>query len=85
MPFGLRNAAQTFQRFLDSIFCGLDSVFAYADDILIASTTQEEYLTHVEEVFRRLYHNGLVINESKYCFGSSSVQYLEHFIFSKGC
>jgi hypothetical protein len=35
MSFGLRNAAQTFQRFMDDILRGLDFCFAYIDDILI--------------------------------------------------
>ena len=33
MPFGLKNAAQTFQRLMDSIFQHLDFVFVYLDDI----------------------------------------------------
>ena len=37
MPFGLRNAGQTFQRFMNSVFQGLDMVFAFVDDVLIAS------------------------------------------------
>ena len=36
MPFGLRNAAQTFQRFIDEVLRGLPFVFAYLDDVLIA-------------------------------------------------
>ncbi len=35
MPFGLRNAAQTFQRFIDEVFQGLEFVFTYIDDILV--------------------------------------------------
>ncbi|MFO0002435.1 MAG: reverse transcriptase domain-containing protein [bacterium] len=37
MPFGLRNAAQTFQRFMDRILKHLPVVFCYLDDIIIAS------------------------------------------------
>ena len=37
MPFGLKNAAQTFQRFIDSILQDLDFLFVYLDDILVAS------------------------------------------------
>ena len=37
MPFGLRNASQTFQRFIDQVTRGLDFVFAFIDDLLIAS------------------------------------------------
>lgn len=32
MCFGLKNAAQTFQRFVNNILRGLDYVFAYLDD-----------------------------------------------------
>ena len=37
MPFGLKNAAQTFQRFMDQVLHGLNFVFDYLDDILVAS------------------------------------------------
>jgi hypothetical protein len=37
MFFGLRNAAQTFQRFMDDILRGLDFCFANMDDILVFS------------------------------------------------
>jgi len=40
MTFGLRNAAQTFQRFMDWITAGLDFCIIYIDDILIASQDQ---------------------------------------------
>ncbi|XP_017795936.1 PREDICTED: uncharacterized protein LOC108577308 [Habropoda laboriosa] len=35
MPFGLRNAAQTSQRFIDEVLRGLDFCYAYLDDILV--------------------------------------------------
>ncbi len=39
MPFGLRNATQTFQRFIDEVFQGLDFVFTYIDEILVKSSS----------------------------------------------
>ena len=39
MQFGLKNAAQTFQRLMDRVTQHLDGVFVYLDDILIASKT----------------------------------------------
>ena len=52
MPFGLRNAALTFQRF---ILHAVQFSYAYIDDILIFSTNQEEHnqptLTNVSLVF----------------------------------
>ena len=44
MPFGLRNAASTFQRFIDEIVRGLNFVFAYVDDLLVASDTEENHV-----------------------------------------
>ena len=46
MPFGLRNAAQTFQRFIDEALHGLDFVYAYIDDLLIASSSESEHIHH---------------------------------------
>ena len=37
MPFGLRNAAQTFQRFMD--LRGFSFAYGYIDDVLVASKT----------------------------------------------
>lgn len=45
MPFGLRNAAQTFQRFIHDILREFPFCFVYLDDILIASSSLEEHLS----------------------------------------
>jgi hypothetical protein len=41
MSFRLRNAAQTFQRFMDDTLRELDFCFAYLDDILVFSRSLE--------------------------------------------
>ena len=44
-PFGLRNAAQSFQRFMDRILYGLSFEYAYNnDDFLFASTSPEPHV-----------------------------------------
>ena len=65
MPFGLRNAAQTFQRFIDQVLRGLTFCYAYIDDLLIASTSLEEHKTHLRQVLQRLSDHGMVINPAK--------------------
>ena len=50
MPFGLKNSAQAFQRLMDGVLRGLDMVFVYLDDILIASADLEVHKTHLETV-----------------------------------
>ncbi|XP_064479736.1 uncharacterized protein LOC135393089 [Ornithodoros turicata] len=78
MPFGLRNAAQTFQRFINEVLRGLPFAFAYLDDILVASKTLGEHEEHLHQLFRRLDEHGLVLNPAKCVFGQSSVQFLGH-------
>ncbi|KAL1116676.1 hypothetical protein AAG570_005148 [Ranatra chinensis] len=65
MSFGLRNAAQTFQRFIDSIFRDLSYVFPYIDDLLTASRSPEEHRRHLQEVFSCLDRYGIRINRDK--------------------
>ena len=54
MPFGLKNAAQAFQRMMDGILRDIDFVFVYLDDILVASRSPEEHLAHLRALFRLL-------------------------------
>lgn len=84
MPFGLKNAAQTFQRLMDGIFQGLDFVFVYLDDILIASQTETQHLNHLQQVFQLLSSNGLIINKDKCEFGVEALNYLGHHLTKSG-
>ena len=43
MPFGLKNAAQAFQRLMDGILRDVDFAFVYLDDILIASPDEQSH------------------------------------------
>lgn len=76
MPFGLRNAAQTFQRFMHEVTRGLDFIFVYVDDVLIASKSEELHETHLKSLFQRLSDYGLRIKASKCTFGASTLQFL---------
>lgn len=84
MAFGLRNAAQTFQRFIDDVCRDLAFVFVYLDDILVASSALDEHLQHLQALFQRLSDHGLVINPAKCEFGKSEVNFLSHTISAAG-
>jgi cleavage and polyadenylation specificity factor subunit 1 len=84
MPFGLSNAAQTFQRLMDRLFRQLPFVFTYLDDHLIASRTLEEHLVHLGEFFQVLQTNGLTINPAKCVFAATALKFLGHLVNEKG-
>lgn len=48
MQFGLRNAAQSFQRLIHEVLRGLEFAFPYIDDILIASSNSDEHSEHLK-------------------------------------
>lgn len=84
MTFGLRNAAQTFQRYLHQALRDLDFVFSYIDDILIASSSAEEHVCHLRIVLNRLKEYGLSLNLDKCIVGVSELTFLGHRVSSEG-
>ncbi len=84
MPFGLKNAGQTFQRFVDNILAGIPHVFVYMDDILVASPTAAEHKKDVKRVMEVLEQHGLVINREKCQFQKSQVEFLGHLVDKNG-
>lgn len=84
MPFGLKNAAQTFQRLMDTVCQGLDFVFVYLDDMLVASSDEQQHLKDLQHVFDRLRQHGLVINLAKCRFGKTQLDFLGHRVNSEG-
>ena len=84
MPFGLRNASSTFQRFVDHIFRDFDSVFCYIDDILIFSKDEDSHLATLHKVFSKLEEYNLKISTTKCIFNVNNIDFLGCAISSKG-
>ena len=84
MPFGLKNAAQAFQRLMESVLRGLPFAFVYVDDILIASTNTQTQKDHLRQVFQLLTSNGLVIQKDKCVFGVQEIDFLGHRVTATG-
>ena len=84
MTFGLRNAGQSFQRYIFRALGDLDFVYAYIDDILVASANDEEHTEHLKIVFQWLKDFSLRLNVSKCHFGKSELEFLGHLISIDG-
>ena len=70
--------------FQKRIFCQLDFAFAYLDDIVIASSSNDEHFGHLRQVFDVLSTNSLVISKSKCVFGVTELDYLGDKVTIKG-
>ena len=80
----MRNAGQSFQRYIHRALEDSDFVFCYIDDILIASSNSEEHENHLRAVFKRLKKYALRINVNKCQFGQSKLEFLGHLIDRDG-
>lgn len=84
MPFGLRNAGQTFQRYMFQALGDLNFIFVYLDDILIASKDKKEHGEHLDLVCSRLNEYGLKLNLDKCVIGREEIEFLGHLLNENG-
>ena len=76
MPFGLKNAPPTFQRFINIVTHGIPNLIAYVDDIIIYTDTYEEHMSILRSLFTRLAKYGLLINIEKSVMLTTEVCYI---------
>ncbi len=84
MPFGLKNAGSTFQRFIDTILVNVKNTFTYLDDILVASTTLEEHIADVKTVLSSLAKHNLTLSRDKCEFFKSSLTFRGYEVSAHG-
>lgn len=81
---GLKNAGQTFQRFIHEVLRGLDFVFTFVDDLLLTSRDEHEGQQHLRTVLNRLEEYGITINPSKCVLGQKQVKFLGYTVSEHG-
>jgi len=86
MPFGLTNAPATFQREMNRILLPLigKCLFVYIDDIVVYSTSIEEHLEHLKQVFEIFSKYNLSLNLQKCKFFQESIEVLGHVLTPNG-
>lgn len=85
MCFGLRNAAQTFQRIVNEVLRGLDFSFAYINDQLIASRSEHEHEKHVRTVLERFQDYSIAISPAMCVFAVKTLTFLGHIVNKNFC
>lgn len=85
LPFGLRNAPQTFQAVMNNVLQPL-SVFClvYMDDVLVFSETPAEHIAHVRAVLERLRSHRLFAKPRKCHWGRTQLRFLGHMVSDQG-
>ena len=68
LPFGVASALALFQKTMDSLLQGIPHTLRYLDDILVTGTTEEEHLSNLEEVLKRLKQPGPSSKPLQVCF-----------------
>ncbi|KAL0307923.1 UNVERIFIED_CONTAM: Retrovirus-related Pol polyprotein from transposon [Sesamum angustifolium] len=78
MPFGLKNAAATYQRAMQRIFNDMlhKNVECYVDDLVVKSKKRDDHFHDFRKVFERLRRYQLKMNPSKCAFEVTSRKFL---------
>ena len=85
MPFGLKNAAQCFQRNVHQLLNDLPfATFIYMDDLIVGSVDKEQHLLDLRCLFQRLKDTGLLLNRKKCELGRASLTFLGHVVNAHG-
>ncbi|XP_052778481.1 uncharacterized protein LOC128215916 [Mya arenaria] len=86
MPFGLNNAASTFQRTIELVLQGLqwETCLVYIDDIVVFGSDLEQHLGRLEEVLSRIREAGLKLKPEKCNLLQTEVRFLGHIVSAKG-
>ena len=86
MPFGLTGAPATYQRMMQDVLGELHMKICciFIDDIIIFSSTFEEHLSRLKEVFDRIREANLKLSPEKCSFFKTKVKYVGHIISEQG-
>lgn len=82
MPFGLTNVPATFCTLMNKVLNKFIDRFVvvYLDDIVVYSSTFEEHLEHLTEVFTVLREHKLFVKREKCVFAQRRIPFLGHIV-----
>jgi hypothetical protein len=85
LPMGISVGCQVLSRVVDSLFGDLKHKFVYnfMDDLVVYSSSFEEHLQHLKEVFARLEKAGFTLNQ-KLRLAQLEIPFLGHLVSAQG-
>ena len=86
MPFGLKNAAATYQRLVTKMFRPLLGITmeAYIDDMLVKSKQRPDHAAHIQQTFDLLREYGMKLNPLKCAFRVKAERFLGFMVTQRG-
>jgi hypothetical protein len=86
MPFGLKNATNTFTKTMSEVVKDLGSTFlkVFIDDLNVHIESWEEHLQHLDALFYKFGEVNLKLNPNKCCFAIKSITFLGHVVSKEG-
>ncbi|GBP25016.1 hypothetical protein EVAR_94311_1 [Eumeta japonica] len=81
---GLKNAGYTFRWYIHQVLIGLDFVFLFIDDVLIASESKKQHCKHLRSVLGRFEEHGITINVAKCNLGQPEAKFLGDIVSKEG-
>uniref|UniRef100_A0A183BPS4 RNA-directed DNA polymerase n=1 Tax=Globodera pallida TaxID=36090 RepID=A0A183BPS4_GLOPA len=84
LPFGVKSAPSIFQKVMDQMTAGLPGVFAYLDDIIIASANLAEHMSILFKLFSKIQDYGFRIQLEKCHFLRTDLKFLGHVVSAQG-
>ncbi|XP_053689881.1 uncharacterized protein K02A2.6-like [Sabethes cyaneus] len=84
LPQGASSSAAIFQQIMDTVLKGLDMVFCYLDDVLVAGRDFEDCHKRLLLVLDRLHETNIKVNFDKCKFFVKELPYLGHVISGEG-
>ena len=78
LPFRLKNAGATYQRFMDRVFALMigRNVQAFVDDMVVTSQVKDQHVADLEELFTTIPKYRLKLNPEKCVFGVEAGKFL---------